>query len=185
MSGLLLALLAVLLAGVGARDQMVLAELVRRQGPRTGLLCVALLTSCATAAFAAWAAGLVAPLLTADARTIFAAIALGFGGAESLLLSPGRKPEEPTHSLGAALLVLLVHQLSDAARFLVFAIAVATQAPVPAGVGGAIGGSLLLGAAWSMPEWFDWQRLRVPRRIIGALLLMLAVWLGLSSVKFH
>ena len=177
MSGALFALLATLLTGIGARDQMTVAGLTQRGGQRWGLLFVAVLTSLATAAFAAWAGLKVAPLLTANARLIFAAIALALAGGESLLLAPRRLPDEPTQSLGATALVLLAHQLSDAARFLIFAIAVATAAPLPAGLGGAIGGGATVTAGWMFAEELGRFRLTVLRRIVGAVLLVLALWL--------
>lgn len=182
MTGLFLALLATLLAGVGARDQMTMAQLGRAQGARPGVLVIALALGFATAAFAAWASQAIAPMLNSNARLFLAALALGFAGAESLVLAPGRKPDEPTRSLAAFAVVMAAHQLTDAARFLIFAIALAANAPLPAALGGAAGSALLLGAAWAAPEGFTWQRLRLLRRTIGAALLLLAVVLGLRAV---
>lgn len=178
---MLLALLACAIAGFGARDQMALAGVVQRQGPRPGLLCTGVLVSCATAAVAAWAAMLVIPLLAPRARLMFAALALAFGGLEALLVSPRRKPAEPTHSLGAMILVLAAHQISDAARFLVLAVAVATQAPIPAAIGGAIGGSTMMALAWSTPGLGDWRGLKAVRRVAGVFLLVLALAIALGT----
>ena len=184
MSGFILTLLAALLAGAGARDQMTVAQMARAQGPRPGLLVIALALATVTAAIAAWAAHAVAPLLNAHARLFFTALALAFAGGESLLLAPGRTAEEPTRSLGAFAIVMAAHQLTDAARFLIFAIALAANAPLPAALGGAAGGALLLGAAWASPEFFTWQRLRLARRVIGAGLLLLAIVLGLGAMGY-
>lgn len=181
-TGFLFAFIAVLLAGIGARDQVTVARLSARAGQRPALLTVAIALGVATAAFAAWLSMEVSPMLNARARTLFAAIALGFAGLESLALSPGRKPEEPTRSLAAIAIVLLAHQLTDAARFLIFGLAVATGAAVPAGAGGALGGAFLLGAAWAMPELFDWQRVRIWRRISGAVLLAVALVAGFTAI---
>lgn len=182
MTGFILTLLATILAGAGARDQMTVAQLSRAQGPRPGLLAIALTLAVATAAFAAWAANAAIPMLNANARLFVAALALGFAGGESLLLAPGRKPEEPTHSLGAFAIVIAAHQLTDAARFLIFAIALAAQAPLPAALGGMAGGVLMLSVAWASPEYFTWQRLRLVRRVIGAGLLVLGIVLGLKAL---
>lgn len=184
MTGFILALLATILAGTGARDQMTVAQLGRAQGARPEVLVVALALGLATAALAGWASLAIAPLLNANARLFFAALALGFAGVESLLFSPGRKPEEPTRSLAAFAIVMAAHQLTDAARFLIFAIALAANAPLPAAAGGAIGSMLLLGAAWAAPEAFIWQRLRPVRRIIGAALVLLALVLGLRAMGY-
>ena len=91
-------------------------------------------------------------------------------------------PDEPTHSLGATAIVLLAHQLTDAARFLVFAIAVATAAPIPAGLGGAVGGSATVAAGWLFAAELGRFRLGLVRRIIGAILLALAAWLALRAL---
>ena len=178
LTGFLFALISVLLAGIGARDQIVVASLSARYGQRIALLVLALALCTATAAFAAWISREVAPLLNSDARMLFAAIALALGGVESLVLSPGKRPEEPTRSLAATGIVLLAHQATDAARFLIFALAVATGAPLPAGAGGAIGGAIMLGGAWAAPELFDWRRLRPVRRTIGAILLLTGAYLA-------
>jgi len=161
---------------------MTVAELARAQGSRPGVLLIALALSLGTAGFAGWASQAVAPLLNTNARLFLAALALGFAGGESLLLSPGRTPQEPTQSLAALTVVLAAHQLTDAARFLIFAIALAANAPLPVVLGGAAGGGLLLGAAWTAPESFTWQRLRPVRRTIGAGLLVLAIVLGLRAL---
>lgn len=178
MTGLVFTLVAVLLAGVGARDQITLAQLSGLQGGRMALLLTGVLTACLTAAFAAWAALAVMPMLMPNARLVLAAMALALAGAESLVFAPRRKPEEPTHSLGALAVVLLAHQLTDAARFLVFAIAVATAAPVSAGVGGAVGGALVVGLGWAVPGLAGNARLRRARRWIGALLVLIALVLA-------
>lgn len=178
MTGTLLTLLAVLLAGVGARDQVVLAQLSGVQGGRLMLLLTGVTTACITAALAAWAAVAILPMLVPNARLVLAAMALALAGAESLVFAPRRKPEEPTHSLGALALVLLAHQLTDAARFLVFAIAIATAAPLSAGLGGAFGGALVVGLGWAVPELAADPRLRIARRGVGALLVLIAVVLA-------
>lgn len=184
MSGFYFTFLAVLLAGLGARDQLTVAALTLRQGARPGVLVTGVAVSLATAAAAAWASTLIVPMLASAARQFLAALALGLAGGEALLLSPGRKPKEPTHSLGAFAIVLLAQQLTDATRFLVFAIAVSTNAPIPAGVGGAIAGAALLAAGWLAPEHVARPGMRHLRRGIGAMLLLLGVILGLGVMYF-
>ncbi len=184
MTGFILALVAVLISGLGARDQLTVASLSRSIGLRSGTLISAIAVCCATAAFAGWAAELVAPLLSAPARLFVAALALGFAGGEALLLSPTRDAQEATHSLGALTIVLLAHQLTDAARFLIFGIALAADARMPATLGGGVAGVLLLGSAWAAPELFSWQRLRWIRRGLGALMLVLALYLGLRVMGY-
>ena len=182
MTGFILALVGVLLSGLGARDQMTVAILSRGQGARPGVLLVAIGVCCLSAALAGWAAMLIAPMMTAPARLFLAALALGFAGVEAMVLSPGRAPKEPTLSLGALTAVLLAHQLTDAARFLIFGIALAADARIPAVLGGGLAGTLLLAAAWGAPEWFVWERLRWLRRGLGMSMFLTALWLGLHVV---
>lgn len=182
MTGFYLTLLAVLLAGFGARDQATVAGLALRQGSRPGMLLTGVGVSVAAAALAAWAASAVAPLLLPKARMILAAMALGVAGVEALASFARRKPEEPTASLGALAIVLFAHQLTDAARFLVFAVAVATNAPMAAGMAGALGGGILLAAAWMAPSAFVHPRVRIVRRLIGAAMLVLAGFVALRAL---
>lgn len=181
MAGFYFTFLAVLLGGLGARDQLTLARLTRTQGARPELLVAGLAVTFATAAIAAWGASWIAPQLPAKARLVLAAFALGLAGAESLLLTARRKAEEPTHSVGAFVIVLLALQLTDSVRLLVFAIAVATNAPVPAGLAGAAGGAALLAAGWSAPDLVMRPALRLVRRLLGGAMLLVALGLAASA----
>lgn len=182
MAGLLFTLLAVILTGVGSRDQATVAMLTRSQGQRPMLLAFGIVISVATAVAAAWAATIVIPLLPGRARMVMAAMALGLAGIELLFIGSRRQAKEPTLSLGAAGIVILAHQVTDAARFLIFAIAVATTSPIPAGIGGAIGGAVSLAAAWFAPELLTDPRLRRVRMAIGAALILLAAMVGFQAI---
>lgn len=182
MSAFYFAFLAVLLAGVGARDQATVAALSARQGPRPGVLLTGVLISLATAAFAAWAASFAVLLLAPRARLVMAALALAFAGIESFWPFTARRMEEPTASLGALAIVVLAHQLTDAGRFLVFGLAVAMAAPVAAGIGGAAGGAASLAAGWMLPAVFGDARMRWVRRALGAVLLLVALAVFFSAM---
>jgi Ca2+/H+ antiporter, TMEM165/GDT1 family len=182
MSGLLFALLATLLAGIGARDQLTVAALAARQGQRPGLILIAMATSIATAAAAACGGALLAPLMAGDARLMFAGLALAFAGGEMLFFSARRMPDEPTQSLGATAIVLSAHQLTDASRFLIFAIAVATHAPIPTGLGGALGGAGVVLAGWLAAGNLPKRQLSIIRRSVGAGLLILAAVLAMKAM---
>lgn len=178
-----LTLIAVLLAGIGARDQVTIAGLALRQGRRPGVLLVGLLSATATALLAAYAARLMLAELPPPARAIFAAIALGMAGIESMVLVPRRNPAEPTNSLGALLLVLLAQQVTDAARFLVFGLGVGLAAPVMAGAAGVLGGAALVTMAWARPEFLERPLARWTRRVVGALLTFSALVLALREFR--
>lgn len=176
-----LTLLAVLLAGFGARDQLAVAGLALRQGRRPALLIVAVLCACATGGLAAWLAAKMIPILPPPARSLFAAIAIGLAGVESMLLVPRRGLREPTNSLGAAALVLIAHQVTDAARFLVFGLSVGMAAPIASGAGGVLAGAVLVTFAWAVPEYLERPTARWARRGVGALLALVAAAMLLAE----
>lgn len=171
-----LSFLAVLLAGLGGRDQVLIMALTQAQGRRPGVLIVALASCVLTALFAAWVSTVLLTQLPPPARAVFAAIALGLAGAESLVLAARPAPREPTHSLGALLLVLVASQVTDAPRFLVFGMSVAMAAPVPAGLAGIVGGAGLCILAWAFPQALQKGRVHWVRRGMGAILLLAAFW---------
>jgi hypothetical protein len=173
--------LAVLLAGLGARDQLTVASLSRSQGLRPGVLLTGLAVAVATVVFVVWAASAVAPLLAPRARLVMMAIALAFAGVEALWPFTAKQPDEPTASLGALAIVLLAHQLTDAARFLVFALGV-TLAPVTIGIGGATAGAASIAAGWMLPEVFCNPRMRLVRGTVGAFMLLAALIVGFEAL---
>lgn len=182
MSGLLLALFATLMAGLGARDMVLAGRISAANGRAGGLVAVALACAAVSSALAAVAAAFVLPLLTPDARVMLAGMALALAGLEALVLRPGRKPVEPTHSLGAFALVLLALQVTDPVRFVVFAVSVGTAAPIPAAIGGAVASSVLLATAISLPDLADSDGLRLARRGVGAVLLLIGLWLAWGAL---
>lgn len=180
MNAALWAMCACFLAGIGARDQMLVAALTARLGRHGGLLLMGGITGAIACALAAFATREIAGGMTYPARLVLACFALAAGGLESLLVKPGFKAREPTRSLFAAGLVLLMHQVADAARFLVLAIALASGALVPAAVGGAVGTLFALALGWLAAEaMLDAHGGIVPlRRVAGGLLLAAGVGLG-------
>lgn len=181
MAALLFSFVIVLLAGVGGRDQVLLAALVTRQGRRPGLLIVAGASAVISTMLAVWAARFIADTLSADARLLFAAMALGLAGGEMIV---GRRiaiPAEPTRSLGALAVVLFARQITDAARFVLMGIAAATRAAIPTVLGGALAAVTLALAGWLAAEdvvAFDLTRVR---RIIACALLAVAIYLVLRG----
>jgi hypothetical protein len=184
-NGFLYAFLACLLAGCGARDSVLVAGLTARLGPRLSLVVIACGSGALTSALAAWAAQDLAGMMKHDARMLLAAFALAAAGLESLLLVPGPSAREPTRSLFAALLVLVVNQVVDASRFIVLAIALAFDGPLPAALGGAAGGAVAITASWLNAQTLlsALPALRLARRCAGALLLTAGAVLGLWALR--
>lgn len=184
MTGLLFTLLAVLLSGIGARDQMLVAGITARQGQRLSVLLVALASTAATVAFAAWASAAFAAKMGGNVRLIFAAIALALAAMELIFTRARPAPQEPTHSLGAFSIVLVAQQLTDAVRFLVFALAIATRSPLPCAVGGVVGGAVLITAGWMMGDDLAGRNLAPLRRGIGLALLVPAALMALRGMAY-
>lgn len=182
MPSFFLAMMAVFVASIGAKDQLLVARLANRNGLRVGLL----VTGCATATIAAgamaWGGHTVAGLLPASGKTMLIGIALLVAALELFWPVQLREPEEPTHSLGAASIVLLARQIGDAGRFCVFALAAATGSPLLAGLGGALGGMAAIAIGWAASDTLT-QRLplRPIRMGFGASLLIAAIATGLTA----
>jgi len=182
MPALFLALLTCALAMLGSRAALLTARLSGELGGRAGLLVVGGLGAVASSAVAGWGGSWLAPLMAPAAKAMFVAAALAAGALELLLLKPPAPVTEPTRSLGAIALVLLAEQVTDAARFFVLALAVATAAPALAAAGGALGSGAVLTAAWALGR--DWPaRLpqRTVRRAVGGLFLLAAIVVALSA----
>lgn len=181
MSGFLFAFVAALIAGFGARDQVMIAHLSARLGPRASLLLVAWAGAASASALAAWGAAALAGQVPDAARLLLAAIALAAAGVEALVLRPPAPPAEPTRSLAAIAIVVFAFQLTDSVRFLAFAVALATAAPVAAGAGTAAASIVALGAAGLAGS----ELLRLPmagvRRAAGAVLCLAAVVVALRA----
>ena len=166
-------MLVVLAAGLGARDQVLMARLAGRGS----VLAIGLVCALLTTAAAGWAGHTVAPLINGPARSMLVAMALGFAAVELIFVRPGRKPLEPTQSLGAFTVVILAQQLTDAARLTVFAIAAASPVPWVAVGGGALGSAASVLAGWLGGSDWDAQPLGGVRRLLGLLLLLSAIYL--------
>ena len=134
------------------------------------------------AAVAAWFGALLGTTMSRDASTMFVAIALLIAAVECGWPRRKADPKEPTRSLGAIGIVLFARQLTDAARFLVLAVAAAYAAPEMAALGGAVGGMASVALGWSLGEK-GLARLPLPtiRHLVAAMLFLLAVTSGLTA----
>lgn len=153
MPGFFLALVATMLASLGGRDQIVMGQLARSFEKAVPLLAPAWLASLASALLAGAAGAWLAPMMPPGGKAMLVAAALVMGGVELAWRSrrsarARTAPAEPTRSTVAIFTVLFAHQLGDAARFLVFALAVASAEPALVIAGGALGGGASLTAAW-------------------------------------
>jgi putative Ca2+/H+ antiporter (TMEM165/GDT1 family) len=182
MPSFLFAFVAVLLVSIGARDQLLVARLTQVLGRRASLLLLACTSVAAISALMAWAGHAIAALVPPSGKAMLVAIALFMAAVELFWPNREKTPKEPTRSLFAFGLVILARQLGDAARFLVFALAVATGVPWLAGAGGALGGCAALALGWVMAGELEakWP-LRAIRIVLGTVILLAALFIGLSA----
>lgn len=182
MPSFFLPLLVCFLASVGARDQRLVATLSARLGPGNGLLIACWIISAGTAAFAAFAGTILAAMLPPAGKTMLIAFALLFAAAELAWPIRQRDMGEPTRSIFAISLVLAARQIGDASRFLIVAFAAATGVPLLVAIGGAVGGGAALTMGWALGNSLQEQMpLRAIRLIIAVLLLIAAIWTGLTA----
>ncbi|MXP41999.1 hypothetical protein GRI75_10140 [Altererythrobacter soli] len=182
MPALFLALLTAALGMAGGRTALLVARLSGALGGGAGLLAACWITAAATSALAAWAGSMLAPLMPPAGKTMFVAAALAVAALELLFAAPRRTPAEPTRSLGAIGLVLFAGQLTDSARFLVLALAVATGAPALAAVGGTLGTGAVLTAGWALgTQWEKHVFVRTVRFAAAALFGIAAVLAALAA----
>ena len=182
MTGFFLALVACLAVELPGRDGVRVAQLAARLGPGAGLLAAIWASAMATSVIAVFAATLIGPAMPGPARQMLLAFALALGALELALRRAPRAPEEPTRSTGAMLLVLLAAQLTDGARLLLLALAIATKAPLAVAAGGALAsGAVLTLAALAGAQWPAFLRQRPCRLAVAGVLLAFGIITGLDA----
>ena len=179
MGAFLFALVSVFAVSLGGRDQMLAARLADRLGKGGGLLAVGALASTLSAVIMAAAGLALALVLPEPAADMLVAIGLLIAAVELAWPRRTALPDEPTHSLFATLIVLLAHQLGDAARFLVFAFAAGGSAWL-AGIGGAIGGTAAIAlGVFAAAEFTSWP-LRAIRLVLAGVTALTAIVIALN-----
>ncbi|WP_338243200.1 hypothetical protein [Aurantiacibacter hainanensis] len=181
MPAFFLTFVAVAAAMLAGRDAVRVARLRAALGWKAPLFATAALAALAGGGLAAWIAGELAPLIPSALKPIVVAVALGLAGIEVLLRAAPEKPKEPTRSMGAITLVLLLGMVTDASGFTILSLAIATGEPLLAALGGASGALLVLVTAILVGE--DWLQLplRALRRIVGAGLILAALAIAIYS----
>jgi len=175
MPAFFLTFIAVAFAMLAGRDASRVARLRTSLGWGGPLLVTVMLAAFAGAALAAWIAGELAPLIPPQFKPVVVAVALGLAGLEVLLRAAPKQAKEPTRSMGAITLVLLLGMVTDASGFTILSLAIATGEPLLAAAGGALGALVVLVGAIVAGE--DWQALplKMLRLVVGCGLLLSAV----------
>lgn len=159
MSGFLFAFLLVGVMSIGTHDQRLIARLSTHFPNAFPVLLAGWLGVALSSAIAVQAASLIAPIMPARARILLVALALIWGAAEIIwrMWRGGKqrkatKMKEPTRSFFATLLVVTMDQIADGARFVLFALAIATAAPAPVWLGGVLAGGAMVTLSWMAGE---------------------------------
>ena len=171
--------LAVTLAG---REGVRVARLAGASAGKGRIMAAVLLASVCTSALAAWLGASIAPLLSHRYLHGFAALALVIAALQVAVLRAPPAPREPTRSIGATFLALLVAQFSDATRFAILALATLSARDWITGAGGAIGSAAALLLVTRMDR--AWERgapLHALRLGASAVLLVAGATIGFSA----
>lgn len=181
MPAFFLTFLAVAAAMVAGSDAVRVARLRAGLGWGAPLAVTVVLAALAGAALAAWIAAEFAPWLRPQIKPLVVALALALAGLEVLLRKPPARPREPTRSMGAITLVLLLGMVTDASGFTILSLAIATGEPLLAGAGGALGATVVLGAA--ILAGGDWQKLPLAlmRKVVGGALILTAIVIAILA----
>ena len=182
MPAFFLTFLAVGAAMLAGRDASRVAQLRASLGWVGPLLVTVLLAALAGAGLAAWIAQELSPLIRPGVKPLIVGLALALAAGEVLLRSAPKPPREPTRSMGAITLVLLLGMVTDSSGFIILSLAIATGEPLLAASGGALGAMVVLAAAIIVGE--DWQALPLkPARItVGCALALAAVLIVISAL---
>jgi len=173
----------------GARDQLLVAQLSdalargeARQNRPLPLLVIASMTAALAAALMAYAGAQLTAILPPRAGQMLIAFALAIAAFElawPVKVKPVREPTTNAIAVGA---VLLWRQVSDAARFAVFALAAAATIPPTAFIGGALGGGVAVWVGWSQGAARLGQiPFRYLRLALAVCLFVAALFIGLNA----
>lgn len=186
MDALMAALVAAALAQVGDRPAWLAAILADRYRSPALVVAMAALALLAASLLAAAAGALLAPQLTPEAKQLFLALALLFQGVGAAF--PVKVPDRLSGwRLGATLTSvagLFILAFGDGVQFIVVALAARADIPWFAAVGATIGSLAVIVPAAVLGE-AGWTALPLTttRRIIGALFVLAALWLGLGALR--
>jgi hypothetical protein len=185
MEALVPAFIAALLTQIGDRPASLTAILADRFGRPVTIAVGAGLAHALLSVFAALAAELMAPSMTPNARALFVAIALLFGGVASLfpVRPPNRLEEWRIGSFLTALLGVFSLALGGQTQFFTLAFAVRGD-PWFAVVGATLGAFAVALVAAVLGE-STWAKLkfRAFRAAIGILCLIAGIIMGLGALR--
>lgn len=182
MDTFLLSMLLTFAIALGGREQLVVAQFSDAVGRSVPLLLIGMACAGASAAVMGWAGWSIAALLPDRAADMLVAIALAIAAFELSWEVRLKDMKEPTRSYVAIGVVLLVRQIMDAARFVIFALAAQAIYPVTTILGGAIGGAAAVALGWSIGKRkLESLPLRALRLLLAFGSIIAALFIGLNA----
>ena len=141
MDALLTALLGCLLGEIGDKSQLLVLALATRYDRNGAVIAGIVAAAIANAAISAFAGAWIGPMLGADARLLFLALATLFLGVGLMwrVSPPDTLDGWPTGPFLTTALGLFILGFGDGPQFLILGIPTRTAEPWLAGIGGAIG----------------------------------------------
>ena len=180
------ALVAAALAQVGDRPAWLAAILSDRYRAPGLVIAMAALALLGAGLLAAAAGALLAPRLTPEAKQLFLAMALLFQGAGGLfpVKAPDRLDGWRIGAAATSLAGLFILAFGDGVQFVVLALAARTDLPPLAAIGATLGSLVVIVPAAVLGErgWTALPLVTV-RRIVAALFVVAALWLGLGALR--
>lgn len=184
MDALIPAFIAVLLAETGDRTQYQAHRLGLAFADHRPVYAALLLVALINLGVGAFGGALIARLLTYEARTLFAGVALILAGLPMLFRLRPAKPITPKRPFITSLIWLFPAQIAGASPFLVAGLAARSAMPVLAFAGGLV--AILVAATPPLllrGEWPGAFPLALLRRIAAILLTSAGLWLGLGALR--
>lgn len=182
MDGFLISMLLTIAIALGGREQLIVGQFSDAAGRNVPLLAIAISCAAASAAIMGWAGWSIAAILPDRAADMFVALALAIAAFELSWKVRIKPMREPTRSYVAIAAVLVVRQIMDAARFVIFALAAQAVYPVTIIIGGALGGAAAVALGWSLgARRLERLPLRAVRMILGFCSIIAALFIGLNA----
>ncbi len=182
MDAFLFTLLLVFASVQGARDQVLIGQLSDAFDRAVPVLFFAVACASLSAVVLSFAGATIAEFLPSRAANMLVAFSLVAAAIELAWPVTKRSIKEPTRSSAAISLVLLLRQIGDGPRFIIFAFAAAAHYAPAAGIGGAIGGAAALALGWFVGDRVMSRfPLKYLRLALGACLFVAGILIGLNA----
>lgn len=181
MDALMPALVAVALTEVGGKVQKGVRDFSLKGG-MGGVFAALIMSSLVYYSVAVIAGSTIANTINARATLLFFALSLAFAGIPMMLWAKAKLPKGS--GFGGGLAYFANIQFGDASAFILLAIAVRSETPLLALIGGMFGIAIAAAAPLLLgPNWPSDKILTLTRRCIGLGLTLLAAMMALRALR--